>query len=77
MGDYPPRTVRLGPGAEFDWIRAAIASGGELPAAVRVGPGDDAAVIEGRPYHAPRDEPGQVAPQAEAGIVGTPIVVMP
>ena len=47
MGDYPPRTVRLGPGGEFDRIRAAIASGGELPAAVRVGPGDDAAVIEG------------------------------
>ena len=23
MGDYPPRTVRLGPGAEFDRIRAA------------------------------------------------------
>lgn len=47
MSDYPPRTIRLGPGAEFDRIRAAIARGGELPEAVRVGPGDDAAVIEG------------------------------
>ena len=47
MSDHPPRTIRLGPGAEFDRIRTAIALGGELPAAVRVGPGDDAAVIEG------------------------------
>ena len=47
MSDHPPRTIRLGPGAEFDRIRAAIARGGELPPAVRVGPGDDAAVIEG------------------------------
>lgn len=47
MSDHPSRTIRLGPGAEFDRIRAAIARGGELPAAVRVGPGDDAAVIEG------------------------------
>ena len=47
MSDQPARTIRLGPGAEFDRIRAAIALGGELPDAVRVGPGDDAAVIEG------------------------------
>jgi thiamine-monophosphate kinase len=47
MGDHPPCTIRLGPGAEFDRIRTLIARGGELPAAVRVGPGDDAAVIEG------------------------------
>jgi len=47
MSDQQPRTIRLGPGAEFDRIRAAIARGGELPEAVRVGPGDDAAVIEG------------------------------
>ncbi len=47
MSDHPPRTVRLGPGAEFDRIRMAITLGGELPAAVRVGPGDDATVIEG------------------------------
>ncbi len=47
MSDHTPRTIRLGPGAEFDRIRAAIALGGELPEAVRVGPGDDAAVIEG------------------------------
>lgn len=41
------RCVRLGPGGEFDRIRAAIASGCDFPRAVRVGPGDDAAVIEG------------------------------
>jgi len=42
-----PRTVRLGPGGEFDRIRRAIAMGGDLPMSVRVGPGDDAAVLEG------------------------------
>jgi len=47
MSDRPSRMVRLGPGAEFDQIRRAVAKGGELPAAVRVGPGDDAAVLEG------------------------------
>jgi len=47
MDDLPKRHVRLGPGPEFDRIRRAIAGGRELPQAVRVGPGDDAAVIEG------------------------------
>lgn len=42
-----PTTVQLGPGAEFDRIRRAIAMGGALPTSVRVGPGDDAAVLEG------------------------------
>ena len=39
--------MRLGPGAEFDLIRRFLDSEGELPPQVRVGPGDDAAVIEG------------------------------
>jgi thiamine-monophosphate kinase len=47
MSDRPSRMVRLGPGAEFDRIRRAVAKAGELPATVRVGPGDDAAVLEG------------------------------
>jgi thiamine-monophosphate kinase len=47
MDDLPKRHVRLGPGPEFDRIRRAIAGGRELPQTVRVGPGDDAAVIEG------------------------------
>ena len=38
--------VRLGAGAEFDLIRALIAEEVELPASVRVGPGDDCAVLE-------------------------------
>jgi thiamine-monophosphate kinase len=50
--DGPPaarttRTVRLGEGAEFDLIRRFLAEGAELPPSVRVGPGDDAAVVEG------------------------------
>lgn len=40
------RKVRLGPGEEFDRIRRIIPDQA-LPAFVRVGPGDDAAVIEG------------------------------
>lgn len=41
------KTVRLGPGGEFDLIRRFVERGGALPDEVRVGPGDDAAVLEG------------------------------
>ena len=47
MSDQGKERVRLGPGAEFDLIRRFLESEGELPPQVRVGPGDDAAVIEG------------------------------
>lgn len=47
MTDESSRLVRLGPGAEFDLIRRFIDQDGPMPEAVRVGPGDDAAVIEG------------------------------
>jgi len=39
--------VHLGPGAEFDLIRKLIKSEEALPTGVTLGPGDDAAVIEG------------------------------
>lgn len=39
--------VHLGPGGEFDLIRRFLAGGGPMPPEVRVGPGDDAAVLEG------------------------------
>lgn len=44
-----PRRVdpKLGPGAEFDVIRRFLAEAPDLPAEVRIGPGDDAAVLEG------------------------------
>lgn len=45
--DESKRHILLGKGAEFDLIRTFIAQGGELPPEVRVGPGDDAAVLEG------------------------------
>lgn len=41
------RLVRLGPGTEFDIIRRFTAGLESLPAEVRVGPGDDAAVLSG------------------------------
>ena len=41
-----PRGVRLGPGTEFDVIRAILGDDTELPAGVLVGPGDDCAVLE-------------------------------
>lgn len=41
------RRVDLGRGAEFDLIRRFTAGDGPLPPEVRVGPGDDAAVLEG------------------------------
>ena len=41
------RRVVLGPGAEFDLIRAFTEADGPLPAEVWVGPGDDAAVLQG------------------------------
>ena len=41
-----PRGLRLGPGAEFDVIRAMLGDDIELPAGVVVGPGDDCAVLE-------------------------------
>ncbi len=37
----------LGPGGEFDLIRRFLADGEAMPAEVRVGPGDDAAVLDG------------------------------
>ncbi|HET9948770.1 MAG TPA: thiamine-phosphate kinase [Longimicrobiales bacterium] len=43
----PASPVRLGRGAEFDLIRRFVGGGGALPPEVRVGPGDDAAVLEG------------------------------
>jgi len=42
-----PRLVRLGPGAEFDLIRRFVSGEHPLPPEVLVGPGDDAAVLEG------------------------------
>jgi thiamine-monophosphate kinase len=49
MPERPPvRAVPLGPGHEFDLIRRFLAGEGtELPAEVRVGPGDDATVLAG------------------------------
>ncbi|NIP59644.1 MAG: thiamine-phosphate kinase [Gemmatimonadetes bacterium] len=38
--------IRLGRGAEFDLVRAFLGPEGPLPEAVRVGPGDDALVLE-------------------------------
>jgi len=39
--------VRLGAGGEFDLIRKCVSLGGALPPEVMIGPGDDAAVLEG------------------------------
>ena len=39
--------IHLGPGAEFDLIRRLIKSDDILPMGIALGPGDDAAVIEG------------------------------
>lgn len=47
MTNTPDRSVRLGPGAEFDLIRRFVGARPELPDSVLVGPGDDAAVLEG------------------------------
>ncbi len=41
------RRIELGAGAEFDLIRRFIGENGPLPPEVRVGPGDDAAVLQG------------------------------
>jgi thiamine-monophosphate kinase len=41
------RRIRLGPGGEFDLIRRFIGPDAPLPPEVRVGPGDDAAVLQG------------------------------
>ncbi|NJD20767.1 MAG: thiamine-phosphate kinase [Gemmatimonadetes bacterium] len=41
------RQVRLGPGGEFDLIRRFLGGGGSLRPEVLLGPGDDAAVLEG------------------------------
>lgn len=43
------RRVLLGPGREFDLIRAFLAREEALPDAVRVGPGDDCAVLDATP----------------------------
>lgn len=41
------RNIRLGEGAEFDMIRRLIDPNMQLPPEVHIGPGDDAAVLEG------------------------------
>lgn len=41
------RRIRLGPGGEFDLIRAFLDDDEDLPAEVLVGPGDDCAVLAG------------------------------
>jgi len=41
------RTVTLGPGGEFDLIRRFLAGGGAPSPGVVVGPGDDAAILDG------------------------------
>jgi len=41
------RRIALGPGREFDLIRRLVGDETPLPPEVRVGPGDDAAVLEG------------------------------
>lgn len=41
------RRITLGAGGEFDLIRELLGASGELPGCVEVGPGDDAAVLEG------------------------------
>jgi thiamine-monophosphate kinase len=46
-GKQEARRIRLGPGAEFDIIRRFVEKSGPLPPEVLVGPGDDAAVLEG------------------------------
>jgi thiamine-monophosphate kinase len=38
--------IRLGPGGEFDLIRSFLERAGTLPKGVRVGPGDDCAVLD-------------------------------
>jgi thiamine-monophosphate kinase len=47
MSEQGKASVRLGPGAEFDLIRRILDGAPELPAEVKVGPGDDAAVLQG------------------------------
>jgi thiamine-monophosphate kinase len=47
MQSREPRRIALGPGAEFDLIRSFLAAARPLPPEVLVGPGDDAAVLEG------------------------------
>jgi thiamine-monophosphate kinase len=42
-----PRRVELGPGAEFDLIRSFLQADAKPCRELRVGPGDDAAVLEG------------------------------
>jgi thiamine-monophosphate kinase len=46
-GKRAGRRIRLGPGAEFDLIRRFVDADAPLPPEVLVGPGDDAAVLEG------------------------------
>src|SRR5687767_5371537 len=47
MSGSDRRRIRLGPGAEFDMIRRFLHGDGSLPPEVLVGPGDDAALLEG------------------------------
>jgi len=47
MSANPISRVRLGSGREFDLIRAFLGDPEGLPAGVEIGPGDDAAVLEG------------------------------
>jgi len=45
MSDDAGLRTRLGPGGEFDLIRRFLENAPELPPEVRIGPGDDAAVL--------------------------------
>lgn len=47
MKGSPRERIRLGPGGEFDLIRRFTARHGALPDEVRLGPGDDGAVLRG------------------------------
>ena len=47
MAPAPASRVRLGPGREFDLIRSFLGEDAALPVGVRLGPGDDAAVLDG------------------------------
>ena len=58
--------VRFGPGAEFDLIRRLVDPADLLPMGVSLGPGDDAAVLEGDGFSA-QTYPWRVSTFAESG----------